>query len=221
MHLRNFINSHLSSIFFSTCLHGAIFGLSMNGPSSSLRITLPLSSHALSVELKDAIPLKTSFIHKGTTQPLVANPPLIGEPFKEKRRLPKQQSNVVKSAKKYPTPPNLPPASQESVPAKIVTPLLTPKEASYTLGSAQNPAPNYPLEAREMGYEGLVIIRLRVDEEGRVRHLELIQSSGYDTLDQSALRSLAQWRLKPACDGKKSIPTNVNVPIQFILDTSN
>ena len=82
---------------------------------------------------------------------------------------------------------------------------------------AVNPKPSYPDEAREKGYEGDVLLRVEVLPNGRVGHLEVKQTSGYEILDQSALSAVRQWRFLPARKGGEAIPFWVNIPIKFHL----
>ena len=50
----------------------------------------------------------------------------------------------------------------------------------------------YPPVARKRGWEGTVIISLRVTPEGALKDIQLARSSGYDVLDRSALRALGR-----------------------------
>jgi len=48
----------------------------------------------------------------------------------------------------------------------------------------------YPALARSRGWEGMVVLGLRVESDGRLDHLRVEQGSGYAVLDDSALDSL-------------------------------
>lgn len=50
----------------------------------------------------------------------------------------------------------------------------------------------YPPVARKRGWEGTVIVSLRVTPEGALKDIQLARSSGYDVLDRSALRALGR-----------------------------
>lgn len=81
----------------------------------------------------------------------------------------------------------------------------------------ENPKPPYPLEARNKGYQGKVLLKVEVLPDGRVGEIELKESSGYEVLDQSALATVKKWRFIPARKGKVAISCWVNVPITFQL----
>ena len=82
---------------------------------------------------------------------------------------------------------------------------------------AENPKPIYPLEAREKGHEGEVVLRVEVLINGRVGQIEIKKSSGYELLDHSALTTVKQWRFIPAKKGDVAIPLWVNIPVKFQL----
>jgi TonB family protein len=82
---------------------------------------------------------------------------------------------------------------------------------------AENPKPVYPLEAREKGYQGEVLLRVEILPNGRVGQVEVKKSSGYEVLDQSALVAVKKWKFIPARKGEIGIPFWVNIPIKFQL----
>ena len=82
---------------------------------------------------------------------------------------------------------------------------------------AGNPKPTYPLEAREKGYKGEVLLRAEVLSNGHVGQIEVKRSSGYEILDQSALSTVKKWKFIPARKGGVAIPVWVNIPIKFEL----
>lgn len=66
------------------------------------------------------------------------------------------------------------------------------------------PKPDYPSSARRAGIEGQVRLRALVDENGRVKLVEIVQGSGNDALDASARKTLKKWRFSPAeVNGKR------------------
>ena len=82
---------------------------------------------------------------------------------------------------------------------------------------AENPKPPYPLEARERGHQGEVLLRVEVLANGRVGQIEIKRSSGHESLDQSALSTVKQWKFVPAKKGEDPVPLWVHIPIKFQL----
>jgi protein TonB len=84
---------------------------------------------------------------------------------------------------------------------------------------AKNPRPAYPQEARERGYQGVVLLKVEVLSNGIVGQLKVIKSSGYAVLDQCAFAAVQKWRFIPARKEMIAIPCWVNIPIKFELQS--
>jgi protein TonB len=81
-----------------------------------------------------------------------------------------------------------------------------------------NPKPPYPLLARRMGAQGIVLLRVHVRADGSVAEAEIKQSSGSPLLDDSALRTVREsWRFMPARLDGVPVESWVEVPIRFVL----
>lgn len=82
-----------------------------------------------------------------------------------------------------------------------------------------NPKPRYPMLARRKGYEGTILLRVFVLESGGVGKVKLEKSSGYDILDESALKAVKEWVFIPGKKNGQPIPSWVTVPIKFQLNS--
>jgi protein TonB len=82
---------------------------------------------------------------------------------------------------------------------------------------AENPKPPYPREARKMGFQGEVLLKVEVLSNGLVGQVEVKKSSGHEILDRSALSAVKQWKFFPAKRGEIAIASWVNIPIKFQL----
>lgn len=85
----------------------------------------------------------------------------------------------------------------------------------------RNPAPPYPYQARQNGWEGVVLLRAAVDRTGQPTRVELEASSGYDVLDQSALKAVRRWKFNPARLGALPVESMVRIPVRFQLDNKS
>jgi periplasmic protein TonB len=83
----------------------------------------------------------------------------------------------------------------------------------------QNPAPEYPRRARQLGFEGTVVLNVMINQKGGVEDVKIAVSSGYSLLDQSALRSVKAWRFKPARRGDQPVAAWVQVPVRYTLES--
>ena len=79
--------------------------------------------------------------------------------------------------------------------------------------------PVYPLSARRRGIEGTVVLRVEVLPNGEPGRVEVTQSSGNDSLDESARKAVEKLRFSPAQKGGKAIVGWANVPYQFKLES--
>jgi len=93
-----------------------------------------------------------------------------------------------------------------------------PKGTSAVPRYRSNPYPPYPYQARFRGHEGLVLLTVDVREDGRVSGIKLKRSSGYTSLDQSALTTVRSWIFEPARRQGVAIASVVDVPIRFSLN---
>ena len=80
-----------------------------------------------------------------------------------------------------------------------------------------NPAPLYPRIAREKGWEGIVRLNVLVDKEGAVGLVNIQKSTGFEILDEAALKTVEKWKFSPAQSGSMKFSSRVTIPIQFTL----
>jgi protein TonB len=72
-------------------------------------------------------------------------------------------------------------------------------------------APAYPMAARRRGLEGSVLLRVRLDAEGRPEDVAVLTGSGSEMLDSAARDAVLRWRFRAGTAG------SVDVPITFRL----
>ncbi len=102
----------------------------------------------------------------------------------------------------------------------LETPIDDPAHHGGTKGASprgDNPKPEYPFVARNRGYQGRVVLRVDVLPNGTAGGVELTSSSGYDSLDAAALRTVRQWRFVPARRNGQPVAAAVTVPVLFKL----
>ncbi|MFO7706845.1 MAG: TonB family protein [Desulfobacterales bacterium] len=113
-------------------------------------------------------------------------------------------------------PSNRPPGDSESTDAARhdPSPLLQEATPDYD----RSPPPEYPLRARQLGFEGTVLLNVKIDSNGGVEETAIAASSGYAMLDDSALRAVKSWVFKPARRGDRPVAAWVQVPVRFALN---
>lgn len=85
----------------------------------------------------------------------------------------------------------------------------------------RNQPPEYPKLAKQMRQEGLVILRVEVDQKGVPTTVEVEQGSGYQLLDQAALKAVKRWRFQPERIGGVPVKSKVSIPVRFRLEESD
>jgi protein TonB len=86
-------------------------------------------------------------------------------------------------------------------------------------GYLNNPPPNYPAAAARQGWQGTVLLRVRVLSSGHVDSVEVQKSSGHRLLDDEAMATVRSWLFTPSKRGDTPIDGWATVPIEFKVDT--
>ncbi|MCX7419683.1 MAG: energy transducer TonB [Planctomycetia bacterium] len=80
---------------------------------------------------------------------------------------------------------------------------------------ASNPDPEYPEEAKAARLQGRVVLSIRVGIDGRVESLKLLRSSGVTSMDESAMKTVKNWRFEPAKRFGRPIVMEIRHAIRF------
>jgi TonB family protein len=76
--------------------------------------------------------------------------------------------------------------------------------------------PKYPVEAREAGIEGRVVVTVTIDQEGFVENAEIFTSAD-SLLNDAALEAAKRFIFTPAFQRDKRIRVKMNLPFNFTL----
>lgn len=79
------------------------------------------------------------------------------------------------------------------------------------------PQPRYPPESRKAREEGLVVLRVLIDELGRAMRIDVETSSGYPRLDAAARAAVANALFTPYVEDGVARKALVMIPIEFGL----
>lgn len=92
-------------------------------------------------------------------------------------------------------------------------------DADYKSDGLKNAQPNYPLYARKMNQEGVVILSVEVLTDGSAGEVRVATSSGIRLLDKAALEAVKEWNFKPAKKDGVLYVQRLRVPIVFSLSS--
>ena len=109
------------------------------------------------------------------------------------------------------------PAQQQPAPAATTTKSLE-QQLLNSLQAALMPHFSYPLLARRRGWEGIVRIGVRVEANGNLTRLHLVEPSPYDILNTAAINSLSRLaRLPQAVNWLRGGHVDLVVPVEYRL----
>ena len=80
-----------------------------------------------------------------------------------------------------------------------------------------NLPPIYPLGARLLCVEGKVILSAEVLASGRTGEVRVLESSGHDSLDRSALHAIGSWHFRPARRMGQAMASTLKIPVIFSI----
>jgi protein TonB len=101
-------------------------------------------------------------------------------------------------------------------PAPVVAKPAPPPEPSlYAGGYLTPPSPNYPPEAQKRGLQGRVMLKVHVLASGEPDIVTVANSSGFDILDEAAVKGVKAAVFKPAMRGDTPVDAVYFVPINF------
>ncbi|MCX7101184.1 MAG: energy transducer TonB [Methylobacter sp.] len=109
-------------------------------------------------------------------------------------------------------------SSAAKVSSKVTADTAPFTEANFNANYGSNPKPKYPSIATSRGWEGTVYLLVQVSIEGLSESVTVQRSSGYESLDESAIETVEKWKFLPAKRGNTPVSSSVIVPINFILN---
>jgi periplasmic protein TonB len=223
------LSDRLFPVLYAVIVHGCLllgFFWIGNGQGDGLEVIEKPQEVALFVEIVEgqAPPFSEQTAERSELE-IIPEPEQIEAKVEEKIEIPKPRLKVLKLVQKKPvvqpvhdlkvqnqtqSKPHIPLESQQGL--KQIS-FIEPVYPAYL----QNPPPLYPRSARRKREEGVVLLRVLVDETGRPLNIKLKKTSGFAALDQSAVQTVKQWRFVPARKAGITVSAEVVVPIRFSL----
>ena len=106
--------------------------------------------------------------------------------------------------------PNVPRAVEPPTPPVTFTPARA-IAASHTI-------PEYPFVSRRLREQGTLRLKLTVDEKGAVTQAVVVNSSGFQRLDEAAVTWVKlHWRYAPAMQGTRPVSSTADAIVEFRL----
>jgi protein TonB len=89
--------------------------------------------------------------------------------------------------------------------------------APASIGRAHTCANEYPALATRLGHQGKVTLAFHIATDGSVKDASVVDSSGYDELDQAAISCASKWRYKPAIQNGQPIEVPWKTVVNYNL----
>jgi protein TonB len=86
-----------------------------------------------------------------------------------------------------------------------------------TVEYVREPIPRYPPQSRRLREQGLVVLRVLIDEKGQACDIEVESSSGHSRLDHAAKEAVAGAAFRPYVEDGEPRRALVLIPIEFSL----
>jgi protein TonB len=140
-----------------------------------------------------------------TVQPKLDTPvplvPLIEVPVAQEQ----SSTAITVQVMNSPPPPPAPPSNQ---PAKLIA----------SVEYLREPSPRYPPQSRKLREQGLVVLRVLIDERGTACDVAIETSSGHERLDKAAREAIARAEFRPYIEDGVARRAMVLIPIEFSLN---
>jgi len=82
----------------------------------------------------------------------------------------------------------------------------------------REPSPRYPPQSRRLREQGLVVLRVVIDERGEASSIEIETSSGHARLDDAARAAVLRAAFRPYVEDGEPRRALVLIPIEFALN---
>lgn len=71
-----------------------------------------------------------------------------------------------------------------------------------------------------MGREGMVVLRVAIDEKGNLVNVDLVQPAGFG-FDEEAIRAIQDSTFKPAVRNGRPTACIADLPVRFVLRSAD
>ena len=156
-------------------------------------------------------------------EPKVEPPPPAPKPKLVK---PQSRQLVAEAPVLSPSEPVAPPAPPEPeskpepvavAPPQQMAPGPVTLSSELSVACPELNAPAYPALSRRLGEEGKLVLRVELDENGRISVAQIINSSGFKRLDEAAMVAVKTWRCTPPQRNGQPVRAIALQPFNFVL----
>ncbi len=152
-------------------------------------------------------------------------PVVVPPPKPQPKPKPKPQPKPVPKPQLSPKPVTAPakaaplaaPSSTPSTVPPSATPDNKPRMVSSVDYLGRRPMPVYPRGSQRRQEQGRVVVRVLISAQGSVLEVQVRSSSGFEGLDQAALKAARSARFKPYTENGIAYRAMADLPFDFVL----
>lgn len=217
----------LAALLFSIGLHGAIIGLVRSAPvqvtaaapvlmqvrlvqTTAVTTAQPVVATALPVAVPVPVPVMTALVSSVTSVPS----PAFVVPQTAAPAVAAQAATEAVSV----APSNQQPLSQINIPLYVDNTYYTAREVDVHPRALEAILPVYPDPAAASELQGWVVLRIKLDETGKVESVKITDASPAGVFDQSALDAFKQGKFAPAQKSGRAVKSLVEIKVWFKLE---
>jgi protein TonB len=217
----------LAALLFSLGVHGAIIGLVQIAPASKVSVQ---KQQVMQVQLSPAVtsspaqtvdaqaivvPIMHALAQSATSVPLVDTP----APASTLSVTPPAiTAATVTTSAVNPTPISVSKLPQLDLPLSVDSTYYTAKEVDVHPRALNVIQPVYPEAAASNNQQGWVILRIKLDEMGRVENVKVADAHPAGVFDESALTAFKQGQFAPAQKSGRAVKSLVEIKVWFKLE---
>jgi protein TonB len=157
---------------------------------------------------------------KEEAAPIVAT--LLEAPQSDAETPPLTEPPLVDVTYALPTPPDLSFETESITPAEVTPTAVAPSPPQTispplveSIEYLRVDKPVFPRESQRRREYGTVVVRVLVDSQGKPAQLQIERTSGYERLDNAALRCVEKFRFRPYEVNGVAQPAQVLIPVGF------
>lgn len=107
-------------------------------------------------------------------------------------------------------------------PISVAPAQSAPSDTQASAIGSTHSRPPYPPDARRLGQQGRVELQLTISAEGKVLKADIVKSSGFPELDQTAQSwVVAHWRYQPAIQGGVAVMSTALAAVKFDIKSAS
>jgi protein TonB len=214
--VKSFLTSGMTSLTLHAGIVGAFVAISTLGPALSdpIEVGIQVVREAGDPEMRVQPPTEEADVlfDRLETRVELEHP----VPFED---VTERMETTFDVEKGLPEPRPVPPEPVLDRPVRVPVVKLAPTPAATDTAPSEitNPPPEYPSLARRRGYEGSVVLEFEIRADGSCGDVRVTRSSGYDILDEAAVRAVRGWRFNPATRAGKPVAAVQSIRFTFKL----